>query len=168
MIFNTERLSIRKLKTSDIKEFHDMLGNPNVMKYVKTPLTLKASELELQKFIDLYSNPSKFYNIWAVDLKESSKLIGICGVYENTDGEHEIAYRLRELFWGNGFGNEICEALINYCNTNLNLNKLVAYVHPENTGSIKILERHMISKGSLSINGNIEKKFERINQKVST
>ena len=159
-IFTTPRLSIRKLKPSDLSEYHKMVSNPKVMLHVKAPLNYEESKAELLKFISYYS-AKIFYNIWAVTRVEDEYLIGICGVYKNQNEENEIAYRLLESYWGNGFGKEIATYLISYCTNTLHLSELVAYAYSENIGSIKILENKMnfVSEFQSPKTGVFEKKF---------
>lgn len=143
MIFETDRLSIRKLKKCDIEGFYDMQSNPKVMQHVKKFMNRSESENELQKFINYYTNENCFFNIWAVEQKSNNNFIGICGVYENDKSEFEIAYRLREIYWKKGFGSEIAKNLIKYCFENENLHEISAYVRVQNYGSINILEKEM-------------------------
>ena len=53
MVFQTKRLLIRQLKVSDIKPFHEMQANPNVMKYTDSPnvKTYEEDVLDLQNLI---------------------------------------------------------------------------------------------------------------------
>ena len=143
MIFETLRLEVRKFETSDLDNFHTMQSNPNVMKYIKPVLSYEESVAELEKFIGLYSDQEKFYNLWAVITKSNEKFVGLCGVYLNQQGEYEIAYRLTESAWGNSYGDEIAKGLFSYSLTDLNLPEIVAYAYKVNIPSIKILERHM-------------------------
>ena len=141
-LFQTERLFVRYFTKNDLDAFFDMVGNPKVMRYVKKPLSYEASIEELNRFIRYYEEDI-FFNIWAAVEKESDQLVGLCGVYLNDKSEHEIAYRLRESFWGNGYGGEIAEGLLQFCFEDMNLKKLTAYVIEGNIGSIKILEKEM-------------------------
>jgi len=143
MIFDTERLFIRKLQKSDIDGFYDMQSNPNVMQHIKQFMNRSESANELKRFIDYYENRDVFFNIWAVEKKDDNNFIGICGVYENDKSEFEIAYRLRELYWKKGFGTEIAKGLINHCFEKTNLKEITAYVRVHNNSSINILEREM-------------------------
>jgi ribosomal-protein-alanine N-acetyltransferase len=143
MQFKTKRLVIRKLKKSDIDGFYDMQSNPNVMKHIKKNMNRNESELELQRFINYYTDRDVFFNIWAVEKTDTNDFIGICGVYENAKSEFEIAYRLREKYWKKGFGIEIAKGLINHCFEKERLSEIYAYVRVENSGSINILEKEM-------------------------
>jgi ribosomal-protein-alanine N-acetyltransferase len=143
MIFETERLFIRKLRKYDIEGFYNMQSNPNVMRHIKKFMNRSESENELKRFMDYYKNEDIFFNIWAVEKKDDNDFIGICGVYENDKSEFEIAYRLRELYWKKGFGTEIAKGLIDYCFEKIMLNELSAYVRVQNNGSVNILEKEM-------------------------
>lgn len=143
MIFETNRLLIRKLQKSDIEGFYDMQSNPNVMQHIKKFMNRSESQIELKRFMDYYENRDTFFNIWAVEKKEDNNFIGICGVYKNVKSEFEIAYRLRELYWKKGFGTEIAKSLINYCFQKTNIKEITAYVRVDNNDSINILKKEM-------------------------
>ena len=142
-IFETKRLYVDKFNKSDFEDFYDMQSNPQVMRFIKNHMNKEESKTELNRFIGYYDNPNTFYKIWAVKKQTDSELIGLCGVYENDKSEFEIAYRLREKFWKQGFGQEIATELINYLFTNTDLTELTASVRTGNKGSINILEKEM-------------------------
>jgi len=142
-IFTTKRLHTRPFTVNDLTEFYDMVGNTQVMQYIKKPLNLEEGKEELNRFINYYQDKKKFFHLWAVEEKESQELIGLCGVYKNEEEDYEIAYRFRTSFWGKGFGSEIAKGLLNHCFNELKIDKLVAYVIKENIGSVKILEKEM-------------------------
>ncbi len=142
-LFETERLTVRRLEEDDLLPFHDMQRNPNVMQYIKPPMTLAESTTELHRFIRYYADEQTFFRIWAVEEQSSRTFVGICGVYTNRHNEYEIAYRLRECFWHRGFGKEIAQHLFQYCLGTLGLEEIVAYVSKANAGSVRILEQLM-------------------------
>ena len=142
-IFHTDRFLIRRLLKSDIDAFHDMQGNPNVMRYIKPAMNREESERELDRFMGYYEDYNIRFEIWAIEEKSSNKFVGICGIYENGQFESEIAYRLRELHWGEGIASEVTKGLIKYCYSHTNIRQLCAYVRLDNVGSIRILEREM-------------------------
>lgn len=143
MEFKTDRFIVRKLRLEDIDEFYDMQSSENVMRYIKAPLNYEESLEELQKFIGYYSGTSRYFLLWAIEDKRNGDFFGICGVYHNNKVENEIAYRLREQFWGKGIGSEIAKSLIQHCLGQMELGKIVAHADEDNIGSVKILEREM-------------------------
>lgn len=142
-IFQTTRLQIRRLQNSDILPFHDMQNNTNVMRYIKPAMNFEQSKKELKRFMGYYENENIYFNIWAVIEKSGDELVGACGVYENENKEYEIAYRFREKYWGNGFGEEVAKRLIQYCFEKEKIKELTAYVYKPNIGSVCILEKEM-------------------------
>ena len=161
IIFTTDRLIIRQLTLENFVDFYTMQSNPKVMQYVKSPLNYDETKAELVKFIGYYSDPSKFYNIWAVTRVENNQFVGICGVYQNQQSDYEIAYRLTESAWGNRYGGEIAVSLIYHSLSKLNLQQLVAYVYAENIPSVKILDANMdfIEETKLESSGMMERKY---------
>lgn len=143
IIFTTERLNVRQLTLEDYADFFDMQSNPKVMQYVKPPLSPEETKAELVKFIGYYSDPNTFYNIWAVTRADENQFVGICGVYQNQQSDYELAYRLTESAWGNGYGSEIAASLIHHSISKINLKQLVAHVYTDNIPSVKILDKYM-------------------------
>ncbi len=143
MEFVTDRCNIRKLRTEDFEDFYEMQSSMNVMRYVKPPLNYEESKMELEKFINYYSDDSRFFLLWAIEQKNTRDFLGICGVYHNELNENEIAYRFRENYWGMGYGSEVARALISHCFSEFEIKEIVAHADEENTGSLKILEREM-------------------------
>ena len=142
-IFHTDRFIIRRLVESDIEAFHDMQGNPHVMRYVKPAMTREESARELKRFMNYYDDADIQFDIWAIEQKSNNEFVGICGVYKNDQSETEIAYRLREAHWRRGIASEVTKGLIKYCFTYSDIDKLYAYVRLGNEGSIRILEMEM-------------------------
>lgn len=142
-LFTTKRLFIRRLSKDDIMHFHDMQGNPNVMRFIKKTMTFVESKKELDRFIEYYNNDKIYFKIWGVVQRNNNELAGLCGVYQNDKLEYEIAYRLRESYWGNGLGKEIAKGLIKYCFEKNNLDELIGYVIKGNIRSTKILKDQM-------------------------
>ena len=109
MIFETERLSVRMLSILDTEAFFDMMGNPNVMNPIPRPvMTRTESDAFLNKALS-----SKTFNsdkqVRAIVEKKSNSFIGLCAYLKNDEDDDEIGYRLREQFWGIGYGTEIAK-----------------------------------------------------------
>ncbi|MBA3971390.1 MAG: GNAT family N-acetyltransferase, partial [Bacteroidetes bacterium] len=78
MIFETNRLSIQKLKSEDEISFFDLMSNPKVMELIpQVVLTKEQSDSTLQELILLErSSDTKIYALYE---KESIEFIGFCG-----------------------------------------------------------------------------------------
>lgn len=142
MIFETERLLIRKLNKDDSELFFELMSNPNVMNPIPQKVFSKIeSDTKLTELISL--EKSSKTKIWSLTEKENDSLIGICGFLKNNENDNEIAYRLIERFWGKGYGTEIAKGLIDYSFEILNFEKITADVNTANKKSSKILEKFL-------------------------
>ncbi len=142
MIFQTTCLQIRPLRPDDIAPFHEMQGNPNVMRYTtKRAHSLTEDSAELLQLIDRYAEPGNTFWVWAIERKEDAAFVGTCALIVNEDGEHEIGFRFLEKYWGQGYGTEVVNGLVDYAMAQPEVRGLVAYVYSANIGSVKVLER---------------------------
>lgn len=142
-IFATTRLIIRELKASDELAFFDLMGNPKVMNPIPLPSMTKAeSDLHLQLLME-ESEKNNGKKVWSIDTKAGDSFIGLCAMIKNDEGEDELAYRLREKFWRNGFGTEVTRGIIDYSFGQLKLELITADVNIENKNSVKILDKFL-------------------------
>lgn len=140
-IFKSERLLIRKLAMSDFPAFHEMQSNLNVMQFTTGKAMTEADNHEdLKKVLDAYSQANNDFWIWAIERKIDSEMIGTVALVIDDHGDHEIGYRLLEKYWGQGYGREISDRLIDYALETLKVPTLVAYVDVRNKASVKILD----------------------------
>lgn len=155
-IFETERLTVRKLILDDLEPFHEMQGNENVMRFVRgKPMTYQEDKAELEKLVNSYDKSDNDFWIFAIERKHDTTFVGtIAMVKSDTHGETtdedalvlnikntecEIGYRLLEKYWGNGYAKEIARGLVNYAQK-IGFKRLIACVAYDNPASVKILE----------------------------
>ncbi len=144
IVFETQRLIIRYFKISDLDTFYDIMGNPKVMNPIPAKVLNKAESREkLTELVNLNKIKSE-KRIWAIVCKNDSVLIGLCGLIKNNENENELAFRLREQFWGKGYGSEIAKGLINYGFEILKFDLITADATITNLKSVKILEKFLI------------------------
>ncbi|QXP70307.1 GNAT family N-acetyltransferase [Polaribacter sp. R2A056_3_33] len=161
MIFETERLIIRRLNVEDLDAFHKLESNTNVLKYaIGNPKSYIENEIELKALILKYNIPKNDFWVYAIIRKTDNQFIGTVALVKN-NLDDEIGYRFLEEFWNQGFGFEVCGGLISYCKK-LKMDKIIAYVVDENIGSSKILEANCFQIKNTFINdeGMAETKYE--------
>jgi ribosomal-protein-alanine N-acetyltransferase len=79
---------------------------------------------------------------WAVEPRSNKQLIGWSGLLFLPETEEvEVGYLLDEAFWGKGLATEAARACLKYGFANLDLENIVAIVHPENTASQRVAEK---------------------------
>jgi RimJ/RimL family protein N-acetyltransferase len=140
VIFETDRLIVRRLKMNDFELFHKMQSNSNVMKFVRPRVnTFEENKSELKRLIGRYEISTNDFWIYAIELKETNTFIGTVALIK--DGkDDEIGYRLLEEEWSKGYGVEVTNGLVEYCKK-IGLKKLVAYAAIANVASTKILQK---------------------------
>lgn len=142
-IFETDRLIIRKLKDSDSDYYYDMMKNPNVMNPIpRKIMSREESDTHLNNFLNTDENLTDV-KVWGIEVKHENEFIGLCAFLKNNENEDEIGYRLREQFWGKGFGTEVAKGLIDFGFEKMKLDKITADVSITNLNSVKILEKFM-------------------------
>lgn len=102
MLFETERLRIRKIIPTDTQQLYKLLSNSDVMRFsVAGPMTLEQTKKFVEDTIKSYDKSQ--LAIWAVELKENPILVGISGFFAvNTEQgqEYEIGYRFLPEYQG--------------------------------------------------------------------
>lgn len=142
MILETERLYLRPLESGDLDRLAAMYSNMNVMRFIGAGKTFSRQQTE--KSIDSwgeYEAKHGFSN-WAVIRKNDGAFLGKCGLsHLPDDSDVEISYIFDEQFWGMGYATEISKAVLQYGFDKLGLKQIVALTYPQNSPSIKVLEK---------------------------
>lgn len=163
VIFETDRLTVRKLQMSDLAPFHMMQSNPKVMQYADGEVkSLEAHEQELKDLINFYQKEENDFWIYAIERKQDAEFVGTLAFVKDDQQDDEIGFRFLEIYWGLGYGSEIGWGLIDYCKS-VNIPKLIGYVIDKNSASAKILQKlgfEAVAKGIEPDTGLPETKYE--------
>ena len=139
MLLETNRLIIECFKSSDTYDWAKIESNVNVRRFVDGKvLSFKEARKYVEMNIRQYQRIG--YGRYAVRLKETGKLIGMCGFLKENYGI-DFGYRYSKISWGKGFGFEAAKVVLNYGFSELGLEKVVGLTAEENSGSIRILEK---------------------------
>jgi len=77
-----------------------------------------------------------------VFLKYTDEFIGWCGLkYIKDKAEIDLGYRFKKQYWGHGYAAEAAQTCINYGFAHLDLDRIVAKAHIENTASINVMQK---------------------------
>ncbi|EHI99571.1 GCN5-related N-acetyltransferase [Clostridium sp. DL-VIII] len=131
----TERLTIRRFKGDDWKDFYEYVSNEEVLKF--EPYKPFSEEETKNEAIRRTTDPA----FWAVCLEENNKLIGNIYFAEGNFNTWEIGYVFNLNYWGNGYATESCKALMNYAFKDLKVRRIIAKCDPTNLNSWTVLER---------------------------
>jgi len=82
------------------------------------------------------------FGLYLVELKGSGTPIGICGILKRDElPGPDLGFAFLPAYWAQGYAFESATAVKTYARDVLGLTRLLAIVHPDNGGSIRLLER---------------------------
>lgn len=137
----TSRLTIRPFEPSDAPVLVAVFSDPEVARYVGDgePLSLENAQLWVTRSGENLRRHG--YGTGAVIARSTGQLIGWAGFARPKDGPEQIIYGLTAANWGQGFGDEILQALVGVASQR-GIASVLATVDHANTKSIGLLEKH--------------------------
>lgn len=141
-ILDTKRLSLWEMSMEDIDAVYGVYDDPDVGRYAGAPYSDRDRELNYIK--DYIEIQYRFYEygIWLVKDKNTGEVIGRAGLTGRAGYEDvELGYVFAKRAWNRGYATEVIEAIIKYAKEELYIERLNAFVMPENTVSVHILEK---------------------------
>ena len=140
-VLKTDRLILRQLNENDVNGIYNFYSDPVALKYV--PRNLFTERIEASdkiKFFDALFDDRKGI-CWAISYKEKQDIIGIAGFFEidKAANKAELGYGFLQGNWGKGVGTEILKTLTDFGFQAIQLHKIYAYIHPDNSSSIKVV-----------------------------
>ncbi|HEX8118640.1 MAG TPA: GNAT family N-acetyltransferase, partial [Pyrinomonadaceae bacterium] len=138
----TERLVLRMFRESDTDAYADMVGDPEVMRFLGGGKPVSREEAWRNMAMILGHWQLRGYGMWAVEEKESAEMVGRVGCW-NPEGWPglEVGWTLRRRFWGRGYATEAARASVEYAFDELNRTRVISLIAPENLNSIRVAER---------------------------
>ena len=141
--YHCERISIRRLRPSDLRAFHAYRSDPEVARYQGWST---MSESEAVAFLHEQSSasllePDKWCQL-GIAIRSDDQLIGDVGVCVAHDLEQaEIGFSLGATSQGKGFGNEAIRAVLDLLFMHTPIARVVAITDARNASAIRLLER---------------------------
>jgi len=143
-IAETTRLLISKIALKDARFFLELVNTPNWLKYIgdRNLKTVKDAKSYLKNGT-LKSYTDFGFGFYKLQFKEgTNKNIGVCGLIKREQlRDVDLGFALLPEYEGMGFGHEASVAVIKLAKETFNLKKIVAITQPNNTNSIKLLEK---------------------------
>ena len=138
----TDRLTLRMLRASDLDAYAEMSADPEVMRYIGDgqPLARPMAWRNLALMVGHWTLRS--YGLWAAEERASGALVGRIGFW-NPEGwpGFELGWMLRRSFWGRGYATEGARAALRFAFTRLGQPHVLSLIHPENAASIRVAQR---------------------------
>lgn len=139
----TPRLALRRLTLADAPFMLALLNEPSFHTFIgdRGVRTVEDAELYLRNGA-LASYVTHGFGLYLVTLRESGTAIGICGLIrrEGLD-DPDIGFAYQPAFWGQGFGDEAAQGVLQHARHELGLPRVAAITNPDNVRSIRLLEK---------------------------
>lgn len=144
IIGESDRIILRELKLTDVDgfyEFEDADTEEVLCSFVKE--SKEASKMHLKAYVqNMY--PLYDYGIWAVELKNTKELIGLCGLGQTEiKGEYftDLGYYICPKWRNQGIAGECVEIVLDYAKNYLEFPCIYAIIKEENRISKGILRK---------------------------
>jgi [ribosomal protein S5]-alanine N-acetyltransferase len=143
-MIETERLILRPFTLNDTEKVFQMSNEEGMRKWIPDQVYTDQNEAGevLEFLIKCYNEPDPKTKpfVLGIELKNSKGLIGHAGLSPIGDGV-EIGYAIEEKCHRKGYTTEAIKAMCEYAIEKFNIDKIIAIVARENTGSVKALEK---------------------------
>jgi len=141
-ILETERLTLREMTVDDLPAIREIVCDEQTM-YAWNGAWSEEEALEgLEKQGRSYRENG--FGRWAVVLKETGKVIGICGlIWCDTDRERvlELGYLFYRAFWHNGYAAEAAIACREYAFQVLKFDEVFSLIKDNNHAAMNVAIR---------------------------
>lgn len=144
IIGERDRIILRELKLTDVDgfyEFEDADTEEVLCSFVKE--SKEASKMHLKAYVqNMY--PLYDYGIWAVELKNTKEVIGLCGLGQTEiKGEYftDLGYYICPKWRNQGIAGECVEIVLDYAKNYLEFPCIYAIIKEENRISKGILRK---------------------------
>lgn len=138
-----DKLLIKQIEHDDIDDFYALMSDEELYQY--KPGKAKKNKKSVDNMIDHYVRDftKKKMIFLGIYLKgEKPKLIGLGEVFDIDKKTEQVTfgYTLNKSYWGNGYARTFTYLLLDFLFNEIEVNRVQAFVMPENTRSHKVLK----------------------------
>ena len=149
LVIETERLILREFTLDDLSATREIVCDEQTMYAWNGAWSEEENREGIQKQIHGYRKDG--FGRWAVALKETGKVIGICGLQwidTNKDKVLEVGYLFNRAYWGHGYAAEAAIACKRYAFDVLDYDEVFSLVRETNLSSMNVAIRNgMLVRG---------------------
>jgi RimJ/RimL family protein N-acetyltransferase len=144
MRLETERLILRRWKSTDGEPYAKLNADPAVMEFLTKRLSREESDAMIARMEAHFSEHG--FGLWAVEIKATGEFIGFTGLSRPAFEAHftpcvEVGWRLARAHWGHGFATEAARSALAFGFEVSGLEEIVSFTVPANKRSIRVMER---------------------------
>ena len=139
MIFETERLIVKKWNCDDFEELYELYNDAALMESNPREPSVEETRFIFENQINSYSDHCPSGRYFIVE-KTSNKLIGIL-LFKRDEKKQglEIGYSLKKSHWKKGYATEVVKKSIHWIFEAKGFDSMYAVISPENVGSKRVL-----------------------------
>lgn len=135
---STARLLLRPYQSSDYGDFAALNADEQVRRHVGGILTQDKAATLFKKFSAACLPGNE---VWAVVLKDSGDYLGHSWFVQQSTECAELGLLVATIYWRQGYGTEIAQAMLNYAKKQAGYRRINATVDCDHVASIRLLER---------------------------
>ncbi|MFM2032828.1 MAG: hypothetical protein RLZZ297_1593 [Chloroflexota bacterium] len=149
-VYSTPRLHWRPLVAADHAVVYRQFSDADMCTFFSEPA---CSWADAGDIITHYAGDRSERSSarWGLFDLQSGAFIGTCGYhfYDRTAGNVELGYDVWKDYWRRGYGSEALGGLLALCAERLVVSLVYTMIHPDNTASIRLAQRHGFSESPL-------------------
>ncbi len=141
-VIETNRLLLRGWQDVDQLAFAELNANPDFVRFLGNgeALTRNDSWQLMTSFMGHWA--LKGFGFWAVEEKASHKFVGRVGLWQPPGWPGvELGWGIAPEYWHIGYGYEAAQAAMYWGFANLEAEKFISLINPNNIASITLAER---------------------------
>jgi [ribosomal protein S5]-alanine N-acetyltransferase len=156
----TDEITLRKIVASDLDSLFEIYSNEKLFQY--SPVMIKKNKDTVANMIGHFEKDFQKRKEIFLGISLNSEPDSIVGVAEMFDYSQDvnvitIGYRVNDRFWGRGIATKAVKAMTDYLFSNIGINRIQAYVMPENIKSQNVLQRNGFLKEGIIRQGYVWK-----------
>lgn len=140
---HTERLLLRDFQESDLPVMFALMSDPIFMRYEGLPDSEEQTRTRLElNLSSIQAEPRKEFRL-VITQPPENQMIGYVSLRLNHAdiSEWEIGWGVAPARWGQGIASEAARAVLRFAFDTLNVNRVVAFCHVDNTASWRVMEK---------------------------
>ena len=137
--FALAKVYLRPFRLSDLADYHAFTSDAEALKYnYPAHQSLAESLVALVKW-----NLAEPLGRYAIVDNQTQRVIGNFHLtLASEEATAVIGYTLQRNYWRQGIATNCVQHMIQFCFEQLTIQKIVAFVHPQNLASIAVLEKN--------------------------
>jgi ribosomal-protein-alanine N-acetyltransferase len=160
----TDEITLRKIVASDLDSIFEIYSNKKLFQY--TPLMIKKNTVaNMIGHFERDSHKRKEIFLGICLNSEPNDIVGIDEIFDYSQDVNMVTmvYRLNDLFLTNGIATRTVKAMMDYLFTDVGINRIQAFVMPQNIKSQNVLQRNgFVKEGIIIIHNKIFMQYSKL------